>query len=84
MTKKLRQIFPNWTYLSDDLFKEIGQIDTIFFWTKHSSHSMMEFVACRKSDDAKICYVTATNIKRLIKEMEEQYLTQVSTKEVVA
>lgn len=84
MTKKLRQIFPNWTYLSDDLFKEIGQIDTVFFWTKHSSHSMMEFVACRKSDDAKICYVTATNIKRLIKEMEEQYLTQVSAKEVVA
>lgn len=82
MTKKLRQIFPNWTYLSDDLFKEIGQIDTIFFWTKHSSHSMMEFVACRKSNDAKICYVTATNIKRLIKEMEDQYLAQVATREV--
>jgi hypothetical protein len=82
MTKKLRQIFPNWTYLSDDLFKEIGQIDTIFFWTKHSSHSMMEFVACRKSNNAKICYVTATNIKRLIREMEDQYLSQIAAKGV--
>lgn len=76
MVKKLRQIFPDWEYISDDLFKRgtLGNITTIFFWTAHSSHSMMEFINARKGEDLSYTFVTATNINRLISEMAEKFL----------
>ena len=76
MVKKLRQIFPDWEYISDDLFKRgtLGNIKTIFYWTAHSSHSMMAFINARKSDDMSYTFVSATNINRLISEMAEKYL----------
>ena len=85
MTKKLRQIFPDWEYISDDLFKRgrLGDVKTIFFWTAHSSHSMMEFINARKAEGTTYVYVTATNINRLISEMAEKYLgTEMTRKEI--
>ena len=75
MTKKLRQLYPNWTYVTDDQFNRRTNItqQTIFFWTGHSSHKMMRFVYSRLPACANIIYVTATNLDRLTTEMQQGY-----------
>lgn len=77
MVKKLRQQFPKWTYVPDDKMRRYPNINhkIVFYWTKHSSHSMMERVYNKLPDDAVILYVTATNIPMLIKEMQHRYQT---------
>ena len=75
MTKKLRKLYPDWTYVTDDHFNRRSNITqpTIFFWTGHSSHKMMRFVYSRLPADAKVIYVTATNLERLTNEMKQEY-----------
>lgn len=75
MVKKLRQIFPDWSFLTDD---ELGcwtggECEVIFFWSKHCSHLIQQYVNARKSKNAPYIYVTATNIDRLISEMAQKY-----------
>ena len=80
MTKKLRQQYPRWTYISDEQFFRRPCISNtiIFYWTKHSSHKLMRCVYSKLPDEAQIMYVTATNLPLLIKEMEGSYQTIVS------
>lgn len=75
MTKKLRQLYPNWTYVTDNQFNRRTNITqhTVFFWTKHSSHKMMRFVYSRLPSCTKILYVTATNLELLTREMQQEY-----------
>ena len=75
MTKKLRQLYPGWTYVTDDRFNRRTSIKQaiVFFWTGHSSHKMMQFVYSRLPDCAEILYVTATNLDRLTEEMQREY-----------
>ena len=48
MTKKLRQQFPKWTYVTDDQLKRSGKIKQaiVFYWTKHSDafHFMTDMI----------------------------------------
>lgn len=80
MTKKLKQQYPRWNYISDEQFsKRFATKNTIiFYWTKHSSHKLMQYVYSKLPDDANILYVTATNLALLIEEMECTYQTLVS------
>ena len=41
MTKKLRQQFPKWTYITDDQFNRKASLNqtVVFYWTGHSSHN---------------------------------------------
>ena len=75
MVKKIRQLHPEWMYITDDGFKPFSAInvDYVFYWTNHSSHMMMENVFSKLAPGAKIMYVTATNMDRLEREMVEQY-----------
>lgn len=75
MTKKLRQIYPKWTFLSDDDYRRKSNLnqEIVFYWTKHSSHSLMESVYSRISEKTEILYVTATNVALLTKQMESTY-----------
>lgn len=75
MVKRLRQVFPDWDFLTDDEFNSWtgSGCDVIFFWTNHCSHSIWEYVECRKEKRTPYLYVTATNINRLIAEMAEKY-----------
>lgn len=80
MTKKLRQQFPKWTYVTDDQLKRCSSINqtVVFCWTKHSSHKMMRYVYSKLPDNASIMYVTATNLSLLIAEMQHTYQCTVS------
>lgn len=80
MTKKLRQQFPKWTYVTDDQLKRCSSINqtVVFYWTKHSSHKMMRYIYSKLPDNASIIYVTATNLPLLIAEMQHTYQCTVS------
>lgn len=75
MTKKLRQHFPKWTYVTDDRIRRCTRISqtVVFYWTKHSSHKMMQYVYSKLPDNANVIYVTATNLPLLIAEMQRIY-----------
>jgi hypothetical protein len=75
MTKKLRQQFPKWTYITDDQIRRCTSINQtlVFYWTKHSSHKMMQYVYSKLPDNACVIYVTATNLSLLIAEMQQTY-----------
>jgi hypothetical protein len=75
MTKKLRQQFPKWTFVTDDQLKRCVSANQsiVFYWTKHSSHKMMRYVYSKLPDDASILYVTATNLPLLIAQMQRTY-----------
>lgn len=75
MVKKLKQVFPDWVFVTDDYLKNCKVLNqrVIFYWTGHSSHKMMQFVNARISEDTMFLYVTATNIPLLIRQMEELY-----------
>lgn len=75
MTKKLRKCFPKWSFVTDDQFKRVPVINhtMVFYWTGHSSHKLMRNIYSKLPDDASIIYVTATNLPRLITEMESAY-----------
>lgn len=80
MTKKLRQQFPKWTYVTDDQIRRCSSINqtVVFYWTKHSSHKMMQYVYSKLPEDASIIYVTATNLSLLIEQMQTTYRQVVS------
>lgn len=76
MTKKLKQQFPKWNYVSDDQLKRCGKISQtiVFYWTAHSSHKIMRYVYSKLPENVCIIYVSATNISLLIEEMQNTYL----------
>lgn len=80
MTKKLRQQFPKWTFVSDNQLKRCGSISQtlVFYWTGHSSHKIMRYVYSKLPENANILYVTATNLPLLIQEMQSTYQRTVS------
>lgn len=80
MTKKLRQFFPKWTYVTDDQLKKCSIINqrVVFYWTKHSSHKMMRYVYSKLPNDTSIIYVTATNLPLLIEQMQITYQKKIS------
>lgn len=79
MTKKLKQIFPNWKFISDDAFKSKSlKSDVVFFWTGHSSHKMTKYVFSRLPENVNVIYLTATNLSLLMQEMQEKYSNFVS------
>ena len=75
MTKKLRQQFPKWTYVTDDQIRRCTSINqtVVFYWTGHSSHKMTQFVYSKLPKGSIIIYVTATNLSLLIKQMQHTY-----------
>ena len=80
MTKKLRQQFPKWTYVTDDQLKRCSHINqmVVFYWTGHGSHKMMQYVYSKLPDNASVIYVTATNLPLLIAQMQHTYQQIVS------
>ena len=75
MTKKLRQQFPTWTFVTDDQIRRCSSVNqtVVFYWTKHSSHKMMRYVYSKLPEDVSIIYVTATNLSLLIEQMQHTY-----------
>lgn len=75
MLKKLRQQYPQWTYLSPEHLESKSKLHqpVVFFWTKHSSHKLMQYVYSRLDNSPSIYFVTATNINLLTREMESHY-----------
>lgn len=73
LVNKVKQLHPGWTFLTDDEFiRGWGNklnFMYVFYWTAHSSHSMKEYTEARLNPDAKIIYITATNLKLLEQEM---------------
>ena len=80
MTKKLRQQFPKWTFVSDDQLKRCGSANhaLVFYWTGHSSHKMMRYVYSKLPENSNVIYVTATNLPLLLQEMKSTYQRVVS------
>ena len=75
MTKKLRQQFPKWTYVTDDQLKKCSNMNfsVVFYWAAHSSHKMMRYVHSKLPVNSSIIYVTATNLPMLIAQMQQTY-----------
>lgn len=75
MIKKLRQLFPKWKYVSDDQLKQCSYFSQtiVFYWTKHSSHKLMQYVYSKLPENVSVIYVTATNLSLLIMEMQNTY-----------
>ena len=75
MTKKLKQHYPKWEFISDDKLKRQSKIrqETVFYWTAHGSHKLMQYTYSKLPENVNIYYVTATNIKLLIEQMNEAF-----------
>ena len=75
LVKKLQQVYPKWNFVSDEQLRRKSSFkqDIIFYWTGHGSHQLMEYVYSRTSGNAKVLYVTATNLARLQNEMNIAY-----------
>ena len=75
LVKKLQQVYPKWDFISDEQLRRKVSFkqDVIFYWTGHGSHQLMEYVYSRTSDNAKVLYVTATNLSLLLNEMSSAY-----------
>ena len=75
LVKKIRQLHPEWLFITDDGFKPYSVINAkyVFYWTAHSSHTLMENIFKKLAPDAEIMYVTATNLELLEKQMRERY-----------
>ena len=80
MTKKLRQQFPKWTYVTDDQLRRCTNLNQniVFFWTGYSSHKLTRYVYSKLPENANIIYVNATNLPLLIAQMQSTYLSAVS------
>ena len=80
MTKKLKQQYPKWTYITDDQINRhtCSNPKIVFYWTGHSSHKMMRYVYSRLPETTNIVYVTATNLPLLVAEMKNIYQSTVS------
>ena len=75
MTKKLQQKYPGWQFMSDDQLRKgiRSNVEIVFYWTAHGSHKMMKFVYSRLPKNTAIHYVTATNLSRLEREMQDGF-----------
>lgn len=77
MVKKLKQLYPKWKYINDDDLKRhrstIHNNNVVFYWTKHGSHTIMQYAFKKLPKDAEILYVTSTSIPLLVKEMSDVY-----------
>lgn len=75
MTKKLKQKYPKWAYVSDEnIRKNCCNVKIIFYWTAHGSHKLMRKVYSKIPSDTQIIYVSSTNIDYLEREMHEKLL----------
>ena len=72
LVNKVKELHPEWTFLTDDEFirgwRKLGFM-YVFYWTAHSSHAMKYYTEARLDPDAKIIYVSATNLTLLEEEM---------------
>ena len=75
LVKKLQHLYPKWDFISDEQVRRKSSFNqsVIFYWTGHGSHQLMEYVYSRKADNAKVLYVTATNLSLLLSEMNSAY-----------
>ena len=75
LVKKLQRLYPKWEFVSDEQLRRKVCFNQriIFYWTGHGSHQLMEYVYSRRSTDAKVLYVTATNLSLLLNEMNDTY-----------
>lgn len=75
LTKKLRQLFPKWSFVTDERLKRYSAVNhpIVFYWTGHGSHKMMRYIYSKLPENAYIIYVTATNLPLLITEMQQAY-----------
>lgn len=76
MVKKIkRQMHPDWFYFSDENVTRTVPPSTeiVFFWTKHSSHKLMQKVLSQLPPNVEVLYVTATNLEALEAEMKKEY-----------
>ena len=75
LVKKLRQIYPDWSYVGSEGITSSYSIPSnpiiCFCWSKYMSHAMTYSVGARI--DAPIAYVTKTNIEALEREMREGF-----------
>lgn len=75
LVKKLRQIYPGWSYVGSEGITSSYSIPSnpiiCFCWSKYISHAMTYSVGARI--DAPIAYVTKTNIEALEREMREGF-----------
>lgn len=75
LVSKLQRLYPKWDYVSDDQVRRKAHFNQkiIFYWNGYGSHQLMEYVYARASDNAKVLYVTATNLPLLLAEMNNAY-----------
>ena len=75
LVKKLQHLYPKWDFVSDEQLRRRSSFkqQVIFYWTGHGSHQLMEYVYSRTSGNAKVLYVTATNLSLLLNEMQTTY-----------
>lgn len=80
LVKKLQQVYPKWDFISDEQLRRKASFkqDVIFYWTGHGSHQLMQYVYSRASSNAKVLYVTATNLPLLLDEMNNAYSAAVN------
>lgn len=76
LTKKLRQLFPKWQFISDDRLRIRPKCTTkiVFFWSAHASHKLSKSVLGQMAQDVIVIYVTSTNLDMLICEMESKLM----------
>ncbi len=73
---KLKSIHPGWTYINttDYTKKEVGQSTRlVFVWPNYLSHALMWRVYASLPEDVPTIFLTASNIQRLEREMQEGY-----------
>ena len=83
MTKKLRQVFPGWTYITDDQLRRCTCINQslVFYWTNHSSHKLMRYVYSKLPDGVSVNTATDYIIVHPDgKPIYPEYLSQMLTK----
>lgn len=75
MVNKLREIYPKWTFISS--FNSSTSLPTtvkvIFIWAAHLSHLVWYRVDRFYPDRSLMRYVQATNISKLVEEMQYEY-----------
>lgn len=76
--KAMTNYFPNWQYITvdDTTFSIPKTCKVVFCWYNHITHSAYHRLKDNLDKSIPICYVTATNPDRLIREMRELYTSE--------
>lgn len=71
MVKKLKEIHPSWSYISDYINASLPtKVNAIFIWPAHLSHPLWYRINETYQGREKMLYVQATNLGRLEEEMK--------------